>query len=320
MDILAIIPARSGSKGVPNKNIRIIDNKPMLAYSIELALASKLITRVIVSSDSEQYMKIAQTYGAEAPFIRPEEFARDESLDIDVFYHALTWLRERENYNPCICVHLRPCSPVRDPLVTDNVIARLIDTPELDSVRTVSHSSETPYKMWHLSDNCILTPVISSSIEYYNMPRQSLPQTYYITGYVDAVRSDVILNQRSMTGTTIGGYIFEEYFNVDYPGDLDLVESCLKIRNQGIRRSFLFDAELIMLEKNEIVLRSIFDKICRLKKLGHTVHIRCQNFGKDEVLRKLGDITIDGIVTEFMETDYFISRKSLSFSMLEKIL
>ena len=108
MNILAIIPARSGSKSVVNKNIRLINNKPMMAYSIEHALNSKLINRVIVSTDSEEYAEIARQYGAEVPFIRPAEYATDTALDIDVFRHALTFLKETEGYEADIVVQLRP--------------------------------------------------------------------------------------------------------------------------------------------------------------------------------------------------------------------
>ena len=106
MNILAVIPARSGSKSVKNKNIRLIDGKPMLAYSIEHALKSRLINRVILSTDSEKYAEIGRQFGAEVPFIRPAEFATDTSLDIDVFRHALLWLKENENYEADIVVQL----------------------------------------------------------------------------------------------------------------------------------------------------------------------------------------------------------------------
>lgn len=94
--ILALIPARSGSKSVVNKNIRKINGKPMMAYSIEHAKASKYINRIIVSTDSEEYAQIAREYGAETPFIRPAEYATDTALDIDVFAHALSFLKEKE--------------------------------------------------------------------------------------------------------------------------------------------------------------------------------------------------------------------------------
>ena len=104
--ILALIPARSGSKSVVNKNIRKINGKPMMAYSIEHAKASKYINRIIVSTDSEEYAQIAREYGAETPFIRPAEYATDTALDIDVFAHALSFLKEKEDYVPDIIVQL----------------------------------------------------------------------------------------------------------------------------------------------------------------------------------------------------------------------
>ena len=89
--ILSLIPARSGSKSVKNKNIRLINGRPMLAYSIQHAKESRYINRIIVTTDSEEYAAIAREYGAETPFLRPAEYATDTSLDIDVFRHALTW-------------------------------------------------------------------------------------------------------------------------------------------------------------------------------------------------------------------------------------
>lgn len=224
MEILAIIPARSGSKGVPHKNILECAGKPLLAYPIEHALASKHITRVIVSTDSEEYMKIARHFGAETPFRRPNEYAADDSLDIDVFYHALTWLRDNEGYIPDICVQLRACSPARDIGIIDEIIQRLIDNPGWDSIRTVARSTENPYKMWHFADDGLLSPIMKDIPECYNMPRQQLPVTYYQNGYVDAVRSHVILEQRSMTGKHIGGFIVDEYFDIDNPEDIAIVE------------------------------------------------------------------------------------------------
>ena len=112
-DVLAIIPARSGSKSVVDKNIRNIAGKPMIAYSIEHGLKAECIDRVIVSSDSEKYADISREYGAEVPFIRPAEYATDTSLDIDVFRHALTFLKENEGYEPELVVQLRPTYPIR---------------------------------------------------------------------------------------------------------------------------------------------------------------------------------------------------------------
>src|SRR4030042_3642677 len=112
--ILAIVPARSGSKTVLDKNIRFIAGKPLLAPSIEHALASKLINRTIVSTDSPAYAEIAREYGAQVPFLRPTDISQDTSTDLEVFIHALNWLREQEGYVPDICVHLRPTYPIRN--------------------------------------------------------------------------------------------------------------------------------------------------------------------------------------------------------------
>lgn len=227
MEILAIIPARSGSKGLAHKNIMEIAGKPMIAFSIECALKSKLITRTIVSTDSEEYMEIARRYGAQTPFARPAEISGDESLDIDTFVHALSWLRDNEGYVPDICVQMRPCSPVRDVRIVDEIIQKLIDNPHWDSIRTVSRPHEIPYKMWNFDDDGTLVPLVKDIPECYNMLRQQLPEVFYQNGYLDAMRPHVVLEQHSMTGKVIGGYVIDEYFHIDYPEDVAEVEAKL---------------------------------------------------------------------------------------------
>ena len=111
MQVLAIIPARSGSKGVPNKNIRVVAGKPLLCWAIEIAKATPEIDRVIVSTDDASYAEIARKCGGETPFLRPKALAGDLSTDLEVFLHALNWLRIKENYNPDIVVNLRPTAP-----------------------------------------------------------------------------------------------------------------------------------------------------------------------------------------------------------------
>ena len=136
--ILALVTARSGSKSVKNKNIRLINGKPMIAYSIGHAQKSKYINRIIVSTDSEEYAAIARDFGAETPFIRPAEYATDTSLDVDVFRHALTWLKENEGYEPDIVVHLRPTDPVRNVDDMDKMIEMMINDPTVDAIRSVT--------------------------------------------------------------------------------------------------------------------------------------------------------------------------------------
>jgi CMP-N-acetylneuraminic acid synthetase len=113
LKILAIIPARSGSKGIPNKNIKKLSGRPLIYYTIKAALNSKLIDRIIVSSDSEKILKISEKLGAEIPFKRPKNISEDKSLAIEVIQHALNWLEKNEKYFPDAIIYLQPTSPLR---------------------------------------------------------------------------------------------------------------------------------------------------------------------------------------------------------------
>jgi CMP-N-acetylneuraminic acid synthetase len=221
MNIIAIIPARSGSKGVPDKNIRLLNGKPLMAYSIEQALASKLIKRVLVSTDSIKYAAIARDYGAETPFLRPADLSDDTALDIDVFVHALNWLKDNEQYQADICVHLRPTCPVRSVDSIDKMTQ--IDNPHWDSVRSVSASPLTPYKMWLASEDGELFSIAQCGVpEAYNAPQQLLPIAYIQNANIDVVRARVVTQSKSMTGQRIGGYIQDSFFDIDTEDDLNL--------------------------------------------------------------------------------------------------
>lgn len=243
MNVLAVIPARAGSKSVPHKNVRMIGGKPMLAHSIAHAQQSKYINRVIVSTDSEQYADIAREYGAEVPFLRPAEYATDTALDYDVFHHALTWLKEQEGYEADIVVQLRPTYPIRDVRDIDNMIQLLLEHPEADSVRSMAKATEIPYKMWvrkplknasgmeelgqkkgiAVKDRLLLgeevSPLITHIPECYNMPRQELPVVYYQNACIDVFRSSVVLEKHSMSGEVILGYEMTENFDIDTEED-----------------------------------------------------------------------------------------------------
>ena len=257
MEILALIPARSGSKSVPDKNIRYVAGKPMLAWSIGHALGAGSVTRVIVSTDSEKYAEIARSYGAEVPFIRPAQYATDTALDIDVFRHALSWLDEREGYRPDIIVQLRPTYPKRSIEDIEAMIRLLADHPEADSVRSVAVASEIPYKMWVAAETVEdkaarskgqrkekngpdsadgnlgrILPVVKDIPECYNMPRQELPVAYYQNACIDIMRYDTIMKKNSMTGDVILGYLMRENYDIDTEEELE-----------EIRRVFLRDEQ-----------------------------------------------------------------------------
>ena len=228
-EILALIPARSGSKSIKDKNIRICAGMPLLAYSILSAQKSKRITRVIVSTDSPLYATIARSYGAETPFLRPRQIAEDHSTDLEVFTHALQWLADNESYIPETCVHLRPTYPVRKVEDIEHVIRILQEDEKIDSVRTVSPALETPYKMWTRSSSGFLREVANTSLpEAYNLPRQVLPIVYIQNACIDAVRTSVILHKRSMTGDNIFGYVMNHNFDVDEEFEFTRTEAILK--------------------------------------------------------------------------------------------
>src|SRR5512135_2313933 len=121
-EVLALIPARGGSKGIPRKNIRPFAGYPLMAFSIAAALQAELVTRVIVSTEDQEIAEVARQFGAETPFLRPEELATDRSTDLPVFQHALTWLARHEDYHPEIILHLHATSPVRPPGILDQAV------------------------------------------------------------------------------------------------------------------------------------------------------------------------------------------------------
>ena len=206
-EVLAIIPARGGSKGIPRKNIKPFAGYPLIAYSIAAGLQSELTTRVIVSTDDEEIAEVARKWGAQTPFLRPAEFAADNTLDLPVFQHALTWLKEHEGYVPDIVLQLRPTSPARPTTLLDEAIRLLIDHPEADSVRGVVPADENPHKMWRVDPETGLMHgllQVEGIDEPYNAPRQKLPPVYWQTGHIDAIRPErTFMAGNSMSGKNI---------------------------------------------------------------------------------------------------------------------
>lgn len=215
-EILAIIPARAGSKGLKNKNILSLLGHPLIAYSIKAALGCPSITRTIVSTDSEQISLEAQKYGAEVPFIRPSDYASDHSTDLEVFLHALHFLQEREGYRPDLVVQLRPTSPIRFPNYLEDGIRQLSNS-NADSLRTIALAPITPYKMWVLKENGLIQPLLEAQgiEEAYNQPRQKLPPVYWQTGTLDVIKIDTIIKQKSMSGSKISSIIIPTEYAID---------------------------------------------------------------------------------------------------------
>lgn len=217
-DILAIIPARGGSKGIPRKNIRSFSGFPLISWSIAAAKHSKLVTRVIVSTDDEEIAAVAREWGAETPFLRPAEFAQDRTTDLPVFEHALQWLAENENYHPDVVVQLRPTSPIRPQNCVDDAVNILLEHPDAQSVRGIVPAGQNPHKMWRLPSgeqgpmkNLLDVEGID---EPYNAPRQILPNIFWQTGHIDAIRPEAI-QQGSMSGKVMYPLMIDPKFTVD---------------------------------------------------------------------------------------------------------
>lgn len=204
MEVLAIIPARQGSIGIPDKNIKDFAGHPLMHYSITAGLQAHYVDRVIVSTDSIKYIDIAVAGGAETPFARPAKHAGDSTRDFPVIEHALTWLREEESYKPDIIVQLRPTSPLRPAGLVDSGIELLCSDKQADSVRTVAPPHQNPFKMWQVHEGYLLPLMNAPEIpEVYNAPRQELPSVLWQTGHLEVFRYETVMQKKSLTGDKI---------------------------------------------------------------------------------------------------------------------
>jgi YrbI family 3-deoxy-D-manno-octulosonate 8-phosphate phosphatase len=217
-EVLSIIPARGGSKGIPRKNIRPFSGYPLIAWSIAAAKQSEMVTRIIVSTDDEEIAAVARQWGAETPFLRPAEYAQDKTTDLPVFEHALKWLADNVGYHPDVVVQLRPTSPIRPKGLVDDAVRILLQHADADSVRGIVPAGQNPHKMWRLptgGDGPMQNLLAVEGIEEpYNAPRQILPNIYWQTGHIDAIRPAAIMSG-SMSGKTIYPLLIDPNFTVD---------------------------------------------------------------------------------------------------------
>ena len=221
--VFAIIPARSGSKGVKDKNIRLLNGFPMIAYSIAAAKLAKNIDRVIVSTDSEKYAEIAREYGAETPFLRPAEISGDRATDIEFMQHAINWFYENEGAVPEYWVHLRVTCPLRDPQVIDEGIDKIKAHPEATCLLSVNKVEDylTAYK-WLIKDGeDYVKSIFFENNDDANLPRQSYPDTFIPNIYVDVLTTRSIVADNRLHGNTMVCFETEPTIDVDTIHDLE---------------------------------------------------------------------------------------------------
>lgn len=225
---IALIPARGGSKGVPHKNIKLLKEFPLIAYTITTALMSEKIQRVIVSTDSLQIAEISKTYGAEVPFLRPLEFATDSSGDMEFVKHAIKWLAENEGQLPEYLVHLRPTTPLRDVTIVDEAIQQFKINIKADSLRSAHKAPESPYKWFQKNQEGYFESLINGmNNEEINQARQCFPEAYIPDGYVDILRTECILEKNCLYGDRMMAFETPFCQEADIEEDFMLLEYML---------------------------------------------------------------------------------------------
>jgi len=230
MKILAFIPARAGSRRVPEKNIKLLNSKPLISYTIEAAKKSIHINRVIVSTDSEDIASVAKQYGVDVPFLRPESISQSDSTEMQFFEHALGWLAEKENYKPDLIVLLYPTSPFRKTESIDSAIEKMLEHPEADSLRSIRLCSEHPYKMWCIENDYLKPFVKGKDPNIHTFSYHLLPTVYIQNAGIYITRPSTIRDKKSPTGDKIIPFIMDEIESVDIntPLDFKFAELLLK--------------------------------------------------------------------------------------------
>ena len=221
MKIIAVIPARSGSKTVKDKNIYKYKKKPLLVHSIKVARQSKLIVRIFVSTDSKKYRKLSIKFGAEVPFLRPKKISTDNSTDIEWAKHIVKYLKKHENYSPDLIIHLRPTTPNRKLAILENGIRYFLkNIKKANAMRSISVMNQPPQKMFMLKKN-FLVGYFNNILkgEYYNLPMQYYDQCYLPNGYIDILKPRYFMKSSSLMGKKILGYVTPETLDIDIKSD-----------------------------------------------------------------------------------------------------
>jgi CMP-N,N'-diacetyllegionaminic acid synthase len=219
--VIAIIPARSGSKSVIDKNIKLLSGHPLIAYSIAAAKLSNKIKRVIVSTNSIEYANIAKQYGAEVPFIRPDEYSTDSVSDRGFLVHAMNWFEENENIVPEYWIHLRPTTPLRNVKVIDTAINEITQDTKATSLRSGHKAPESPLK-WFIKDKNYFKGLVSG--ENYNLPKEEFEQVYIPDGFVDIVKSSFVMNSEKIHGGKMIGFESPVCTEVDSEEEFDYIQ------------------------------------------------------------------------------------------------
>ena len=232
-DVIGLITARGGSKGIPRKNISTVAGKPLIAWTIEAALASPSVDRVIVSTDDDEIAQVSSQYGAEVPFIRPAALAQDDSPHVDVLVHTLEWLRDHESYFPDFLMLLQPTSPLRIPEDIESTI-EIANRVNADCVVSVKRAQANPHTTLLIAEDKKLQSFIVDSAGYPR--RQVLPKHYALNGAIYLIRADVFLEEGTLYPDLTYVYVMppERSLDIDESWDLYLANLILLDRYQSL--------------------------------------------------------------------------------------
>ena len=225
----ALIPARSGSKGVKNKNIINFGGHPLLAWTIKACKQCPSIDRIFLSTDSEDYAEIAIKYGAEVPFLRPKAISMDSSSDYEFIIHFINWLDSKKLACKNI-LHMRPTTPLRDPNKVEEALNLFDIKKNATALRSLHLMSESAYKTFEITSKGKLIGFASESsdLDKSNIARQQFPKTYFPNGYVDVLSYDFIKNNHMIHGNNVIPFLTDPAFEIDEIQDLEFLEFLLK--------------------------------------------------------------------------------------------
>lgn len=227
MNIVAVIPARQGSKGIANKNIKEIGGQPLISYAILDALRMKEVDNVFVSTDSLKIKKIAEKYGAEVPFMRPSKYSQDNSSDSQWVGHFIAWYKVIYDKVPDYIVHLRATTPLRRVDILDEAITTLKMNPQATALRSVELFAESPYKWVKIDKEGYFKPLLNDDKEAHIMPRQKYPNVYRPNGYIDIYDIKTLLSG-TLCGDKILAYITPRSVEIDDSDSFELAEAVMR--------------------------------------------------------------------------------------------
>ena len=229
--VIALIPARAGSKRVPGKNIRPLAGHPLIAYTIAASLQSGMFSAIVVSTDCESYAAVARYYGAEAPFLRPAEFAGDLSPDIEWVEYTLKRLRESGRSYDCFSI-LRPTSPFRQAETIRRAWQEFLAEEGVDSLRAVEKCQQHPGKMWVARGRRMtpLLPLSPTAQPWHSSQYQSLPEVFVQNASLEIAWSRVVFEGRTIAGNVLMPFFTQDYegFDVNQPIDWQLAEELVR--------------------------------------------------------------------------------------------